>query len=316
MTQIAPSSGTIGSRGAVGYALASALVCLVLGGWLSGCAPAPGTDVAPDIRPVRDATADLEEIPVPDGRWRPHRLAACQEDVDVPAVVEKYLGICSQYYRDGSGSDGMIEMEMGLAAGHRHSLMLLTLGQLYLMAGQGMPELLPVEGPAADVGDWSRNKVRLLGRARALLVEAAALRPDDAAVDYLLADVARAGGNMATAAAAVAAGMTKCTGGRSFAILWQYQQLDNHPPRYLGGPPPEFPQAALNKGIGGEVVLDVLLSPAGEVRQVAVVASPAASLTREAATSLRLGGFEAARVGKYPIWSWLRVTTAFNLAEE
>ena len=38
----------------------------------------------------------------------------------------------------------MIEMEMGLEAGYRHPLMLLTLGQLYLMAGQGDPDLLPV----------------------------------------------------------------------------------------------------------------------------------------------------------------------------
>jgi TonB family protein len=69
----------------------------------------------------------------------------------------------------------------------------------------------------------------------------------------------------------------------------------------------------LNKGVEGDVVLDILLSPAGEVRQFVVVESPGESLTRAAEASLRKGRFEAARVGKYAIWSWLRVTTAFNL---
>ena len=173
--------------------------------------------------------------------------------------------------------------------------------------------MLPVEGPAADVGDWDRNRTRLLRRAARLLQEAAETRLDDAAVDYLLADVARAGGDQARAAELVASGMLKCTGGRSFGILWQYQKLNNYSPRYLGGSSPEFPQAALNKGVEGDVVLDILLSPAGEVRQFAVVESPGESLTRAAEASLRKGRFEAARVGKYPIWSWLRVTTAFNL---
>ena len=117
---------------------------------------------------------DLQETPVPEGDWRPHRLSDCTEDRDVSTVIERYLGICSEYYRDGSGSDGMIEMELGLADGHRHSLMLLTLGQLYLLAGQGDPDLLPVEGPAADVGNWDRNRARLLARAEKLLLEAAA----------------------------------------------------------------------------------------------------------------------------------------------
>jgi hypothetical protein len=207
----------------------------------------------------------------------------------------------------------MIEMEMGLEAGYRHPLMLLTLGQLYLMAGQGDPDLLPVEGPAADVGDWDRNRDRLLQRAEDLLQEAAPSRPDDAAVDYLLADVARARGRLEEAAELMAAGMTKCTGGRSFAILWQYQQLNNYPARYLGGPSPEYPQSEVQKEVTGDVVLDVLLAPDGGIRQVEEVASPSGALTRAATASLRKGGFEASRVGKYPIWSWLRVTTAFNL---
>lgn len=290
-------------------------MCLAVVFCLGSCAPSQ-PPVQDELPPVSgNQTDDLQESPVPDGDWRPHRLSYCTEDVDVPTVVERYLGICSEYYRDGSGSDGMIEMEMGLADGHRHSLMLITLAQLYLMAGQGDPDLLPVEGPAGDVGDWDQNRIRLLRRAEDLLQEAAETRTDDAAVDYLLADVARARGDLSLAAERVAAGMSQCTGGRSFGTLWQYQQLNNYPPRYLGGPSPIYPQIAVEKGVTGDVVIDVLLSPAGEVRQLVVVESPAENLSQAAAASLRKGGFEGARVGKYPIWSWLRVTTAFNLAE-
>lgn len=282
---------------------------LLLG--LAGCATAPGpqTDPVPTAGPVEL----LQEKVVADGVFREHRLARCQEDIGVPRKVEQYLGTCSEFFREGSGSDGMIEMELGLQAGHRHSLMLMTLGQLYLLAGQGNPDLLPVEGPAADLGSYELNKPRLLGRARQLLQEALAGRPDDAAVDYLLADVARAGGDLATAETLVRRGAQKCTGGRSFRILQQYQELYQHPPKHRGGPAPEFPQSAVNKGIGGDVVLDLLISPAGEVRQYVVVQSPAESLTKAAWQSLRQGRFEAASVGKYAVWSWLRVTTAFNL---
>jgi hypothetical protein len=280
---------------------------------VTGCATNPPATRNEEPEPAPEVPADLSEMPPPPGSWRPHQLAECPQETDVPKVVERYLGICSEYFRDGSGSDAMIEMEMGLEQGHRHSLMLLTLGQLYLMAGQGDPDLLPNEGPAADVGNWKKNKPRLLKRAEDLLLEAAKTRSKDAAVDYLLADVDRAQGDLLGAAERVASGMSKCTGGRSFSILWLYQGLNNHPPRFLGGPSPDYPQAGLDKGVAGDVVIDVLVSPAGEVRQLVAVQSPAESLTRAAETSLRNGRFEAARVGKYPIWSWLRVTTAFQL---
>ena len=280
---------------------------------LSGCASTPSVTPVDDIATVPVVSTDLHETPPAPGAWRPQQLAGCPQDTAVSKVVERYLGICSEYFRDGSGSDAIVEMEMGLEQGYRHSLMLLTLGQLYLLAGQGDPDLLPNEGPAADVGSWERNQARLLQRAEDLLLEAAATRSHDAAVDYLLADVARAQGNPLGAAERVATGMGKCTGGRSFGILRLYQDLNNYPPRYLGGPSPEYPQSALGKGVVGDVILDVLVSPAGEVRQLVAVQSPAESLTRAAESSLRNGRFEAARVGKYPIWSWLRVTTAFQL---
>lgn len=280
---------------------------------LSGCAASPRGPATGPAVPDAASRWDLDETPPPDGDFRFHQLARCVEDGAVPPRIERYLGLASEFYRDGSGSDGMIELELGLADGLRHPLMLLTLGQLYLMAGQGDPALLPVEGPAADVGDWPRNQRRLLGRARDLLLECQESRPDDAAVDYLLADVARAAGRFDEAAELVWAGEQKCTGGRSFRILQGYQQLGYYAPKYLGGPAPDYPAAALEAGIVGDVVLDLLLDPRGNVRQAVAVASPDPSLTRAAENSLAAGAFEAGRIGKYTVWSWLRVRTAFHL---
>jgi TonB family protein len=279
--------------------------------WLGSCASAPPPAPAPT--PTAPAPEMLDETPVPEGPFREHRLSRCVEGSEVPAVVEKYLGLSSEYFRDGSGSDGMIELELGLAAGHRHPLMLLTLGQLYLLAGQGDPDLLPNEGPAADVGSYARNKPRLLGRARELLREAQSGRPDDAAIDYLLADVARTMGRADRADSLVAAAAGKCTGGRSFRILQMYQGLYQHPPRYLGGPAANYPQRAVQRGLEGDVVFDLLLGPSGEVRQYVVVASPDELLTRAAWDSVRASRFEPGRVGKYAVWSWLRITTPFAL---
>jgi TonB family protein len=290
-------------------------VCLmVVGLLLSGCAPKSGQkDISTTLEPLELLPDSLLESPPPDGIWRPHRISWCEGEGKVPKAVEALLGLCSEYFREGSGSDGMLEIEIALEEGQRHPLLLLTLGQLYLIAGQGEPDLLPPEGPAGDVGDWSRNKQRLLSRAESLLREASAGRPMDASIDYLLADVARARNDQAAATELVGVGGQKCTSGRGFAALVLYQQLNNYPGKYLGGPGPEYPLQALKKGITGNVVLDLLISPAGHVRQAVVVESPNMALSRAAATSLKAGSWEPARIGKYPVWSWLRVSTSFSL---
>ena len=295
--------------------LAVVLMTLMAGsGFLGGCAPADKTPVT-EVPTAEDLAfpGALHETPVPDGPWRGHQLARCGGKEGAPARVENLLATCYQLFREGSGSDGMIELEMALEEGIRHSLIDLTLGQLYLLAGQGEQALLPVEGPAADVGNWEKNKIRLLGRARRLLQRAARQRPDDAVADYLLADVARAAGDQPLAAEYVVRGQEKCTGGRSIEILRRYQQLNRYPARYLGGASPEYPADALSRGISGPVTIDLLLDPAARIRQAVAVSSPSPSLTRAAFQSLLESGFEAAKVGKYPVWSWMRVTISFNL---
>lgn len=281
---------------------------------VTGCAHQSPVSTPARQKPLPDLFPDsLAEIPVADGPWRPARVSWCEPEAPVPGKVEDLLGLCSQYFREGSGTDGMLELELALEGGLRHPLLLMTLGQLYLMAGQGEPGLLPPEGPAADVGDWSRNRKRLLHRAEVLLQEAARGRPADAAIDYLLADVARARSDRHQAEMLVRSGTQKCTSGRGFALLVLYQQLTNHPGKYLGGPGPRYPAAALRDRISGPVVLDLLVSPEGEVRQAVVVSSPARTLSRAAAISLKAGRWQPAQVGKYPVWSWLRVTTSFTL---
>ena len=296
--------------------LTLALGLAAAGYWLTGCASTQRTPTTEDAQAgVLTFPGSLDEIPVPEGEWRGHQLGDCAVDLDVPVKVENLLGTCSQFFREGSGSDGMIELEMALDAGTKHSLIDLTLGQLYLLAGQGEPSLLPVEGPAKDVGDWEKNKIRLLARSRSLLQRAARERPDDAVVDFLLADASRAAGDLALASEYTDRAMEKCTGGRSIGILRLYQQLNRYPARYLGGASPQYPADALANDVSGDVTIDLLLDPAGKVRQGLAVASPSSSLSQAAFESLREGKFESARVGKYPVWSWLRVTISFNLAK-
>ena len=255
------------------------------------------------------------EKPVPDGPWRPHLLRRCVRGDPAPAFIEQALTGCQDLFQAGEGSDAIMELELCLADHGSHGLLHLTLGQLYLMAGQGEPELLPSEGPAADVGDWSRNRQRLLARAEELLQAAVRERPDDAAVEYLLADVARARGDSVAAERSFAAGRRKCTLPRSFEILRRYQALNPYPARLLEGVAPDYPLDALQDGKTGEVVLDLLLNPDGGVSQIVPLTSPHPSLTTAAAAALQRAHFAPARIGKYPIWSWLRMPTQFSLAE-
>lgn len=285
--------------------------------FLSGCAGTapPREEPTPASLPatVLPSVRELDEKPVPDGDWRGHRLARCRADLEIPPDVESLLALSSQFYRERSGSDGMIELELAVKAGQRHPLVLLALGQLYLLAGQGEPSLLPKEGPARDVGSWRRNQPRLLRRAQDLLEESAATWPDDGGIDYLLADVHRAAGDTARAAELVSGAAGKCTGGRSFGLMQFYQQLNRYPARHEGGPSPVYPPGAVARGEQGQVVVDLLLSPAAAVRQALVVSSPSSELSEAAAACLRQGRFIPARIGKYPVWSWLRVTVAFRL---
>jgi len=283
-----------------------------LGLLLSGCVPPPEPASPPDTVLVLPEL--YREQPVPTGDWRPHLLQRCQgEPEPAPVVIRRALAECWDLYESGEGADAITALELCLEDHAPTGILLITLGQLYLLAGQGEPELLPNEGPAADVGNWPRNKERLLTRAEQLLGQAVAKRPDDAVIEYLLADVARAAGDSLASQRSLAAGLQKCTLPSSFEILRSYQDLYPHPARLLEGVTPDYPVTALTDKVTGEVVLDLLLDPAGRVVQVASVSSPDSRLTLAATAALRQARFVPARYGKYPVWSWLRIPTNFSL---
>ena len=283
---------------------------------LAGCAggaKAPPVQQEPIAAGPAVAAAPPVEQPVADGPWRVHVLARCRRPDNLPTVVENSLAMCRTLVRDHAGSDAIMELELCLQDHGEYGIVLLTLGQLYLLAGQGDPDLLPLEGPAADVGDWPRNRERLLNRAMTHLDRAGELRGDDGVVDYLRADVARTRGDLSQADSLFAVGKDKCTLPRSVATLRQYQQLNRFPPYLLTSLSPEYPQAAVEKRITGDVVLDLLISPRGEVYQVSSVASPDQSLTKAAAQAARAARYRPAKVGRYPIWSWLQITAKYSL---
>jgi len=283
---------------------------------LVACQPAPSPDAGRElVSPVAEnlIPGGLQETPAPDGGWRPHWLERCAEPDELSPSLERCLGEAADLVAHHSGADAVAELEICRQEHGAAGLLDLALGQLYVIAGQGEPEMLPREGPAADVGDWEQNRRRLLGRAEYLLTAAGRARPDDGAVDFLLADVERARHRFAAADSAVWGGLGKCSRRRSVELLRRTQQLNRYPAKLLGGVTPEYPESALRAQIQGEVVLDLLIDPAGQVAQAVAVASPASSLSRAAARAFQMAEVEPAKVGKYPIWSWLRVTVGFNL---
>jgi hypothetical protein len=61
--------------------------------------------------------------------------------------------------------------------------------------------------------------------------------------------------------------------------------------------------------------LDLLISPAGRVVQTITVSSPDRRLTALSEAALRRASFAPSKLGKYPIWSWIRIPTSFTLTE-
>jgi len=227
------------------------------------------------------------------------------------------LATSRELYGYHEGGDAVVALELYVGrTKNPDPLVLVTLGQFYLMAGQGVPELVPAEGPAADTGSWERNRIRFLARAAELLEAAGAARPDDAAVDYLLADVERARGEIEDAEFLVASGMQKCTISASMDILARYQELLPSAAVQQGGATPEYPPELADRGVGGEVVQDLLVAPDGKVVQIETVRRADRRLARSAAKAFSQAVFQPARVGKYPIWSWVRVTTRFGSGDD
>jgi TonB family protein len=248
----------------------------------------------------------------PDGPWRPHRLERCADRVANDLAVQAALDEAAGHHARGNGSDAFAQLEDCLREHGEAPDLLLTLGQLYLLAALGRESVVPRAGPAARTGEWARDRGAWLNRAETLLAAAGRLRPDDAVVDYLLAEVARERGDLETAMATELRAMRKCTCTESFEIVRRDQGVRDFPAQVTSQIVPLYPQEARARRRQGRVVLDLLLDPEGRVAQVETVAGDPVLATAAAAAAVD-AGYQAARVGLYPIWSWLRVTIDFRL---
>ena len=290
-------------------------------GLLAGCAstvPRQTSSVSSEPRlsdAASEPTAEVwRESPAPEGDWRPHVLARCRRADDGPPEVERALGFAWDLYRNKrAGSDAIMELEICLRTHPRDGLLLVTLGQMYLLGARGERALVPREGPAAATRQWPRTRERLLARAESLLREARTVRPDDGSVEYLLSDLSATRGDTAAAALSLAEGTRKCLLPRSLEILRRYQGLQGRSARLVSRVAPDYPVEAGREGKSGEVDLDLLIDPAGFVMQTVTVASPDPRLTTAAVAALRAARFEPARLGEYPVWSWLRMPVPFKI---
>jgi len=275
---------------------------------MMGCAAkGPTSEIPAPTQPM-----ERREVPPPDSSWRPYVLLKCAglEERRRSRSEDRALATAWDLFDAGEGADAIAELELHLEEHPRPGgLVLLTLAQLYVMAGQGEPDLVPREGPAADTGDWKRNKSRFLARAETLINRCRTLRPDDAVVDYLLGDCLRARGDFEKADDAVAAARSGCSFTASFDLLRRYQGLGRISPEQATPASPKWP-AGVTKG--GEVELDLLIAPDGRIHQIDVVKRPGRLLGEAAAEAYRDVRFKPARVGKYEIWAWQRTSVLFR----
>jgi TonB family protein len=274
-----------------------------------------GTAVLPAAAQVTHAEQPVfdQETPPPDGDWRPHRLSRCRPHPLPSDDARAYLDEALDLFKHRGGGDAIALLDVALRDVGNQPWLLLMLAQMYLLAGQGEPHCLPLSGPAAPSGDWPRDRLRLLERADLLLRRLETLWPDDALVAFLLADVARARDDHESAADLDHAGRGRCTDLDSLEFVAGMRDLVRRPASVTSPIVPEYPESAARRRAQGEVVLDLLLDPLGRVATSEVIGRADRDLVRAAREALGDGGYQAAQVGYYPVWSWLRVSIRFAL---
>lgn len=278
-----------------GGALVLGAVCLMAATWPAGT--------------IRAAS----EVAPPDGQWRPHRLARCQEHRPATGSARELLAEASDLFTHRNGGDAAVVLELALREVGGQPWLLLLLAQIYVLAAEGQTHCLPLAGPAAATGDPDQDRDRLLDRADLLLGRLREIWPDDGLIDFLGADVARARGDQEAAAELDHRGRQKCTHVESLDLLRALRDLEIQPPRVLAAITPVYPEAAIRRHVQGEVLVDLLIDPRGRIADLAAVGRADPDLARAAREALREAGYQAGRVGPYPVWSWLRVPVRFRL---
>jgi TonB family protein len=259
------------------------------------------------------AAPALAEVAPPAGQWRPHRLTRCQEHRPAAGAAGDFLTEAHELFVHRNGGDAAVVLELGLREVGSQPWLLLLLAQIYLLAAEGEAHCRPLAGPAALTGDPERDRTRLLERADLLLRHLQEIWPDDALVDFLRADVARAGSDQDAAAVLDHRGRQKCTHIESLDLLRDLRDLPQQPPRVLAGVTPVYPQAAIRRNVQGEVVFDLLIDPQGRIATLELVGRADPDLAQAAREALNEASYQAGQVGPYPVWSWLRVPVRFRL---
>ncbi|MDO9103724.1 MAG: energy transducer TonB [Methylovulum sp.] len=83
---------------------------------------------------------------------------------------------------------------------------------------------------------------------------------------------------------------------------------------YLHNPSPEYPEAAMDRGLEGKVLMKVHVQPSGKPDTVTVTKSSGHTILDDAAVrTVKQWSFVPAMRGKTPIAGWVTVPIAFNL---
>ncbi len=254
-----------------------------------------------------------DEVPPPDGPWRAHQLQRCGRPAPAAPAVRVVLEEARELFDLANGGDAVVVLEAGLGRHPTSPWLKLFLAQVYILAGQGEPHCLPTGGPAAPTGDWPTDRRRCLARADHLLSQLGGDWRDDGIVWFLRADAARAMDDPEAAGAFDLEGRRCCTRQESLSFIAGLRDLGRKPAELLTPIVPEYPQECLRRRIQGRVVLDLLVDPQGRVAEAVAVNRADRRLEAAAAEAAAGAGYQAARVGYYPIWSWIQVSVSFTL---
>ena len=257
----------------------------------------------------------LDEVPPPDGPWRPHLLARCGRHASAVGAFGDFFQEARELFLVRTGGDASILLEMAIGELGEHPWLNLMLAQIYILAGQGEPHCVPTSGPLAPAGDWGRDRLRLLERGMDLLEGLSLAWTDDGIVDFLKADAARARGDHASAAEHDFRGRQKCSHTESLDLLAMMRDLRRRPAELLELPEPVYPPSAARRRAQGVVVFDLLIDPFGRVAAVHQVGRTDPALAAAAREAVLGGGYQAARVAYYPVWSWLRIPIHFVIGD-
>jgi TonB family protein len=248
-----------------------------------------------------------------DGTWRPHQLDRCQRPAAPFPEVRSALDEAGELFALENGGDAVSVLEHALRSHPRSPWLRFMLAQIYILAGQGEPHCQPFSGPVAPTGDWPRDRRRYLERADHLLGDLVGTWPDDGIVWFLRADAARGLNDPESASEYDLRGRECCTRRQTIEFVADMRDLNRKTAELLTPIVPEYPAECLQKRITGQVVLDVLIDPQGRVADTRAVNRADRRLVAAASEAAADAGYQAARVGYYPIWSWIEVSIHFTL---